>query len=419
MSRFAFFRQSGWMTLSSGLAGILFSAVHNAASKMEQGEYGVYAILGLLVSQTSIPAVGLQLTFAQQTVHDLDAGRRAELASALRALFRGTLALGLLAAAGLWFFQKQLVTNYKISNPAALWVTLAAALVSLWTPMFLGVLQGRQNFLWFGWATMLNGLTRLLAVTVIVLGLGGKATGAMAGVLLGSLAACGIAVWQSRDLWDVPTVRFDWVAWLKRVLPITLGMGALTYMLTQDGIAVGRFFPASESDRYQAAGIIGRAVYFFTAPVTYVLFPKLVQSAVREERTSVLALVLGATCLLGGGMALACTFFPTLPLRILYPPSYLEVAQLVPVFGWCVLPLSLSTVLVNNLLARQRFVVVPWLVLVAAGYGFTLHQRHGSFEQVIHTLGFFGSLLFFVCVAFTWWTSRATTTQVAGAVSPK
>jgi O-antigen/teichoic acid export membrane protein len=402
MTRFTFFRQSGWMAFASGVFGCLMVVVHKAAKQMG-AEYGVFTTLLLVVSQTAIPGVGLQLTFVQQTVKDLDAGRRAELNGALRALLWGTLLVWGVLAALLYFFQEDLLTNYKIANPAALWVTLAAGLFSLWSPMLLGILQGRQNFLWFGWATMLNGVARFGAIGVLVLVLGTKAAGAMFAVLLGLMVSTGIAAWQIRDLWRSDIARFAWGPWLKRVLPITLGMGALTYMLTQDGIVVQRFFEEEETGFYQAAGIIGRALYFFTMPLTQVLFPKLVQSSVRAEKTSVLAQALGATLLMGGGAALVCTWFPKLPLWILYDPSFYKVAPLVPLFGWCVLPLTMSTVLVNNLLARQRFAVVPWLVLVAIGYGTTLHHRHGSFEQVIHTLGFFSLLLLVGCAAFTWW----------------
>jgi len=45
---------------------------------------------------------------------------------------------------------------------------------------------------------------------------------------------------------------------------------------------------------------------------------------------------------------------------------------------------------------------VPWLVLVAAGYGTTLYLRHETFTQVIQTIGIFGLVLLAVCAWFTW-----------------
>ena len=42
---------------------------------------------------------------------------------------------------------------------------------------------------------------------------------------------------------------------------------------------------------------------------------------------------------------------------------------MVPWFAWCLVPLSLANVLINNVLARERYAAVPWLVAVAIGYG--------------------------------------------------
>jgi len=114
-------------------------------------------------------------------------------------------------------------------------------------------------------------------------------------------------------------------------------------------------------------------------------------------------LALGVTLLAGGAAALGCTLFPSLPLRIVYEKSFLDVSTpLVPWFAWCMLPLTLSNVLINSLMARARFNAVPWLVAVAVGYGVTLYFRHDTFQSVIQTLGIFSVLLLAVCSWFTW-----------------
>ncbi len=88
------------------------------------------------------------------------------------------------------------------------------------------------------------------------------------------------------------------------------------------------------------------------------------------------------------------------------------VAPLVPWFAWCMLPLTLSNVLISSLMARSRFAAVPWLVLVAIGYGMALAMvgRHAGsladtlagLRMMIQTLGIFNLLLLGVCAWFTW-----------------
>jgi O-antigen/teichoic acid export membrane protein len=196
---------------------------------------------------------------------------------------------------------------------------------------------------------------------------------------------------------------FNWRGWLKRVGPLTLGLGAAQFMLSADMIFVRHFFPEERTAYYAAAGMIGRALVFFTQPLTAVMFPKLVHSAARSQKTDVLARVLGVTLLLGVAAAIGCTLFPSLPLRIVYDKSYLDVATpLVPWFVWSMVPLTLSIVLINSLMAHARFASVIPLVIVALGYATALYFFHDSFIMVIRTLGIFSSLMVGVCVWFTW-----------------
>jgi O-antigen/teichoic acid export membrane protein len=171
---------------------------------------------------------------------------------------------------------------------------------------------------------------------------------------------------------------------------------------------VQRYFPkGDETGFYGAAGTIGRAVFFFLAPLTTVMFPKIAHSAARSEKTNVLMQALGVTALLGIGAAVGCTLFSELPFRIMYSDEkYLAAAPLVPLFAWCMLPLPLATVLINNFLARRRFGIVGWLVGIAALYYLTLRhvaqQQPQRFENIIWTLGAFSLLLLTVCLVFTW-----------------
>jgi uncharacterized membrane protein len=133
----------------------------------------------------------------------------------------------------------------------------------------------------------------------------------------------------------------------------------------------------------------------------YVMFPRIVRSAARAEETTVLAQTIGATVLVGGLGAALLTFLPELPLRVLWGARYISAAPLVPWFAWCMLPLAIANVLINNLLARERYSAVPWLSLVALGYGAALWFRHDTLIEVIQALGVFSVLLVIVCIVFT------------------
>ena len=388
--------------IATTFGGALMYAIHTIAKGMPKEEYGVFTALLPTVSLIGIPAVGLQSIFAQQAAGSMTPEHERDMAGVFRGVLRGTLVLWLLMVGVAFLFQNKILAALGIINPAALWITLVVGLAMLWRPLIQGVLQGRQNFLWLGNVMIADGLGRLVGVWVFVGLLAHYAAGAMLGVLLGMITVILVGGWFCRDCLHGPATPMNWDRWLRRVIPLTLGMGVSVFMLQADMIFVQKFFAKDKTAFYAAAGMIGRALVYFTGPVAAVMFPKLARSAATGEKSNALALGLGVTALAGAGAALMCTLFPSLPIRLVYDQTFLDVSTpLVPWFAWCMLPLTLATVLLNSLMARSQFAAVPWLVVVAAGYGLTLYLRHESFIQVIQTIGCFGLLLLAVCAWFT------------------
>ncbi len=81
-------------------------------------------------------------------------------------------------------------------------MTVVLVPLSLWLPIFSGVLQGRQDFFWLGWASVLAGCGRLLVAALLVIAFKLGATGMMLGVLFGFAFAVVISIWRTRDLWS-------------------------------------------------------------------------------------------------------------------------------------------------------------------------------------------------------------------------
>jgi O-antigen/teichoic acid export membrane protein len=397
-----FFRQGGWMMTASTLAGLLMFLLHKSAKQMPKEEYGLFTTLLAAIGQMAIPVAGLQGVFAQQAAASVSAMQEKELAGMMRGVLRGTFLLWLIMASIIFVFRRTIVHSFAIPNEAALWIALLVVLMSLWRPVVQGVLLGRQNFLWSGATSLVEGAIRFGAVVLIVSLLGGYAAGATTGVLAGSLISFLITAWFTRDCLFREAIHVDWVAWLRRVVPLTLGLGVCSFMLSADMIFVRRFFPKDMTGYYAAAGMIGRALVYFTVPLTLVMFPKIARSKALREETSALKLTFGLTALAGAGAALMCTLFPKLPLRIVYDASFFPIsAPLVPLFAWCMLPLTLSTVLINNLMAKSCFSSVPWLVAVAVAYGIALFFWHQTFVAVIRMVGCFGLVLLAVCAWFS------------------
>jgi O-antigen/teichoic acid export membrane protein len=408
--RSTFFKQSSWMMLAVTTSGVFMWAVHvPAMRKMPGTEYAMFAALLQVLNLMMIPAVALQTVFAKQTAGALDPDQKRQLRGSVRGLISATSILWAIGFCGIYLLRNQILPSLKITNPAALWITVLTCLPMLWLPILEGVLQGNQNFLWLGCTNLTKGFGRFAAILVTVVVLGGFATAGVSAVFIGTLIASVIALWQSRDCWTGPSDPIRWKPWLGHVLPLTLGLGASQFMFAADMIFVQNVFDDGRAP-YAAAGTIARGIVAFTGPLAMVMFPKIVRSAARSESTNLLKQALVATAVLGAGAALGCTLFPSLPF-ILLKPEFLPIAPLLPWFAWCMWPLTLSNILVSNLLARSRFGVVPWLVVIALAYGVTLLLLRGSFGQtgeslpelkkVVQILGGFNLLTLLVCLGFT------------------
>src|SRR5689334_19170334 len=197
--RASFFRQSGWLMIANIAGGVLMWGVHFLAKRIGATQYGIF--ITLLTAVMLVPAIPLQMVFAQQTAKALARGTERELAGLIRFVCLGLFVIWLVVCITVLLCQNSILKFWEMSDAGPLWATMPILLLTLWAPVFMGVLQGQQNFLWLGWSMMANGIGRLGGAVVVVLLLRSGALGMMLGVLLGTAVALGIAIWQARGLW--------------------------------------------------------------------------------------------------------------------------------------------------------------------------------------------------------------------------
>jgi hypothetical protein len=93
-------------------------------------------------------------------------------------------------------------------------------------------------------------------------------------------------------------------------------------------------------------------------------------------------------------------------LGLVFGADFVPVAGAVlPWYAAAMVPLALANVLVNNLLARSRFGVVPFIFLLCLAYAVAMIYVNESIHTlvaVLQTVGVFNLLLFGVCAWFTW-----------------
>jgi O-antigen/teichoic acid export membrane protein len=242
---------------------------------------------------------------------------------------------------------------------------------------------------------------------LLVLALGFGATGLITGALIGMGMTAVIAIWRTRDLWLLRAEPFDVKSLLRQVLPLVFGFGACQFMFTSDTMFAKAYFSPDAMKPYLAAGTLARGLLWLVLPLATVMFPKIVHANARSEKNNLFGLVVLGTAGFGiCGMAGLWLVGPLL-VKIIYKTGDLAgTMALIPWYAGAMVPLAMANVLVNDLLARVQFRVVPFMVALALAYGFALplmlNHFPGRLEIVPQTLGAFNLLLFLVCAWFTW-----------------
>jgi O-antigen/teichoic acid export membrane protein len=388
------------MVANIGSGGLMW-LVHFLSKRVTTAEYGAFGVM--LAVAMCVPNMPLQMVFAQQTARALATQRERELAGMLRLACLGTLIIGGLLAGVVYCWQTEIITGWKLASASGLWITVGVVVLCMWLPIFQGVMQGQQNFLWIGWANLLNGVGRLSLAASLVIGLAWGSTGMIAGVVLAMVLAVGVCVWQTRRIWMLPRERFHWRQLAGQAAPLILGFAAVQFLFTADTMFVKAYFSEEDAGFYVGAGTLSRALLWLVLPLAVVMFPKIVHSSARAEKSNLLGVVMAGTAILAAGGALGLTILGPWLVRFVFTSSYVQVASLIlPWYAWAMVPLSLANALINNLMARAQFGIVPVLLALAIGYGFALVHFHDSLIMVLKTLGVFNLLLLAVSGWFTW-----------------
>jgi len=408
-----------WLSFATVLGGAFMTAVHTVTGQMDTSQYEVFGAMLRLFLLLGIPSAGLQNAFAQQAAAALTPAAQQQLATTIRRVLVGIFLLWVgMVAATAWGYDA-INAQLKLGNGQVIWPTLGIALLWLVVPVLRGVLQGQEQFGTLGWVSIVDGFLRFSGMCLAVLAFHAGAVGAMLVAFLAMSLSTLLAAWKSRGVWLGLGSTFHWRPWITQVLPFTVGAGAMLALANFDLLYLKAIIPADRinefllGERYQPASMVGFALTQITVPLAMVMFPKIVRSSAGGGQTNALALALIGTAAVGVLAVGFLTLFPKLPLQILFfrSPQRWAAAPIVPWCAWAMLAYALANVLVSNLLAQERFWIVPWaagvaLLFLATLFGLRNHllelEPFTAFRLVAQVIGGFNLLLLLIASYITW-----------------
>ena len=318
---------------------------------------------------------------------------------ALPAIFQSFLQaafwLGLILSALVFVFAQAI--GQSLNLPA--WtIQLSAALILFSTlrPIAAGTLQGRENFMAFGFSRLALSLARLLVVFLLVragFGLTGAVIALPFGWLVSVLCAfllLGRPFWRRRQLDSQRLLREGW----KLAFYALLAYLAYMTLTSLDLIWVNQNLPGEIAGAYAGLVLMRRIVALLPAVAVTVMFPRVVRAfAEGKQPTRILVQTAAIILAVSGTLSILYFMFGDPLIRLIFGSAYQAAAPLLGWMGIAMIGVSLGSIWLNYYLAEKprNFVI---LLGIAVAFEWTLlNLSTRSMQSAILAFGVTGWLL--------------------------
>jgi O-antigen/teichoic acid export membrane protein len=184
-------------------------------------------------------------------------------------------------------------------------------------------------------------------------------------------------------------------------LPAAVAVFSLSSFTSTDILLVKHFFPSSQAALYSGLSLVGRIIFYFTAPIPVVMFPLIVNRFHKGEKfhnllyTSFLLVLIPSV-----GITFFYFIFPQIAIHIFLGNRYISVSPYLGWFGIYLCIFSLMNVLVNFFLSLKKTYVSWVIALGALLQAICIWLFHGSIAQIIVISLVLSSLLFIVLLLY-------------------
>jgi len=363
---------------------------------LSRASYADIAVLLTLITWVSMPAQAFIPTVVQFATRYFSKKQK-EYAAEL--FWQSNLNIGIIAIilfAGFVIFSPFIGSFLHIKNMFE--IILAGAVIAgvYMSNTNIAFLQSLLEFKFLSLTTSLGGIIKLLiGVVVILLGFG--LDGILVGYFLSFLIPFLLTFIPLRRLFvrQVKTTIHT-----KEILtygfPTAVAVFSLFSFTSTDTLLVKHFLPSSDAALYSGLSVLGRIIFYFSAPIGSVMFP-LVIKRIHEKRNAKGLLYASFLLVLVPSLLLSLVYFlfPEAIIGFVLGKQYISGAPLLGWFGLYLCIFSLLNILINFLLSIKK-TAVSYIALGGAciqAIGITLF--HSTIRQVV-TFSLILSLVLFV-----------------------
>lgn len=191
---------------------------------------------------------------------------------------------------------------------------------------------------------------------------------------------------------------------LKYAAPSAIAMLGLTMFITTDIILAKHFFASKEAGIYAGMSLLGRIIYFFSAPIAIVLFPLVVQRQAHGKTHSHFFLISIALVLVPSVcITVFYYFFPEFSIRfLLKQEDYLVIKPTLWIFGIFMIIYSVLSIVTSYYLSIKKTQVFIAIIIGAICQAILLWFYHDTFLTIIFISIITTAIPLFGILAYYW-----------------
>lgn len=379
-----------FIIFAGGMLGNVFNFLFNLlmSRNLPIAEYGTLISLISLITLFAIPAGCITPTIISVAGEFFAKGNNASVKYFYFKLLRPILLVGIVLIAGFIIFAHQLTSFLNITDTNLLIISSFVIFLSYISVLNISFLQAKLSFVAISASSIVVAAVKLILGFLLVItgyGLGG----ALVAYLLSSFAPLLIGVTVMRKILMRKTVKAIPIPTKSLIsfgIPSAIIIFCLNSYISTDIILVKHLFNAHQAGLYAGISLIGRVIFFITAPVMTVMFPIITNRFNKnEEHTNVLLMSMGLVAIASLLISLFYFIFPQFTiLFFLKKTDYLEGAGYLGMFGIFIALYSMVSLMSYYFLSVKKTKISAFLVAGAFSQVVFIYLFHSNFSDVIY-----------------------------------
>ncbi len=371
------------MTAILTLSGLNYLYQLMAARWLGAADFGVVATLGSIVMIVTLPFGAVQLFVARDVAAEAAGGN----VDPLEADALSTVALvATFGLAGVTILLSPWLSSLlQISSWVPVILTGLALATAIPLIPLIGVLQGRQRFIAYSAALVTGAGARLLALVCLLL-LGFGLNGALGATVIGGAAAIAIAAIKTRG-WHISRKALTGPRTqraLRKVLPMSLGLLAVTALANTDIVVVKGALSADAAGSFGAAGLIAKIALFVPAAIIPIMQSRVaIRHAQNRSSGDILLRATLTTVAFGITFTAFCWATATPLMMLAFGSEFAAGASILPLYCGAMVLVSVATLRINFFLTRGENGIGYIALACAAGQALALLIWHATLVQVL------------------------------------